>query len=127
VSLLGPGTQRISPIFLDDVVEAIVHAALDPASPTGTFTLTGPDTFTLNEFARHLNRPEQVRLRHLSPWVARLLGRTVPSLPAPLVDVMLHDAAAPAEAGDTAATFGLRLRDEVWTEEAVQATSRAPR
>lgn len=120
MSSLVPGTQRISPIFLDDVVDAILHAALDPTTPTGTFCLAGPDTFTLDEFARKLNRHQQVRLRHLSPGFARLLARVVPSLPPPLVDVMLHDAAAPAAvAVGTAATFGVRLRHlaEVWTEE----------
>jgi hypothetical protein len=32
-------------------VEAILHAALDPETPTGTFEFAGPDKMTAEEFA----------------------------------------------------------------------------
>ena len=46
VTLLGSGTQQLAPLYRDDVVEAILHAALDPETPTGTFEFAGPDTMT---------------------------------------------------------------------------------
>jgi nucleoside-diphosphate-sugar epimerase len=42
VTILGRGSQRLSPVYREDVVEAIVHAALNPAAPVGTFELAGP-------------------------------------------------------------------------------------
>ena len=34
VMLLGRETQRLAPLYRNDVVEAILHAALDPEVPT---------------------------------------------------------------------------------------------
>jgi NADH dehydrogenase len=36
VMLLGSGSQRLNPLYRDDVVEAILHAALDPETPIGS-------------------------------------------------------------------------------------------
>jgi NADH dehydrogenase len=47
VVVIGRGTQRLAPLYRDDVVEAIVHAALDPDTPTGTFEVAGPDIMTM--------------------------------------------------------------------------------
>lgn len=114
-SVLGPGTQRITPIFLDDVVEAVTRAALDPDTPTGTFPLTGPWTYTFDEFVRALNGPP-VRMRHLPAWLARRLATVVPALPRPLVDVLLSDAAATGDPQTTADAFGVELHrvGDVW-------------
>lgn len=107
-SVLGPGTQRITPVFLDDVVEAVTRAALDPATPTGTFELTGPQTFTLDDFVRVLNA-DQVQVRHLPAWLARAMSRVAPALPPPLVDVLLSDAAATGDPEATARAFCIQL------------------
>lgn len=120
VSVLGPGTQRLTPVVLDDVVDAIAAAALDPTSPVGTFEVAGPDTVTMDELVRLLN-PPGVRIRHVPAWLARLLGIVVPSLPRPLVDVLLADAVAGPQAGDDLARFGVTPRSiaDVWQPTAV--------
>lgn len=88
-SVIGPGTQRMQPVQLNDVVEAIVRAALDPATPTGTFELAGPDVFTVDEVVDLLNGGS-VPIRHLPAWLARALAWVVPSLLRPLVDAALR-------------------------------------
>lgn len=110
VTILGSGRQRLAPVYREDVVEAIVQAALDPAAPVGTFELAGPDTMTAVQFAHQLNPGPVLRVRSLPAWLARLLGRVVPSLPAALVEVMLSDLVPSEEAAGAPARFGVELR-----------------
>jgi hypothetical protein len=42
VTILGRGSQRLAPVYREDVVETIVHVGLDAAAPVGTFELAGP-------------------------------------------------------------------------------------
>jgi uncharacterized protein YbjT (DUF2867 family) len=115
VTLLGTGSQRLAPLYRDDVVEAIVHAALDPETPTGTFELAGPDTLTADAFARQLNTPP-IRIRHLPGRGARLLAHVLPTLTPELVDVMLLDAVPTEDIAATARRFGVELHriGDVW-------------
>ena len=115
VMLLGRGTQRLAPLYRDDVVEAILHAALDPDTPTGTFELAGPDVVTADEFVRLLNSTP-VRIRRIPAVLARLLGHVVPTLTPELVDVLLADAVPTEDISATARRFGLELHRvaDVW-------------
>lgn len=115
VSVLGSGRQRWAWVANRDVVEALTHAALDPRTPTGTFELTGVRALRVDEFVRHVNGAD-VRIRHLSDPLARLLSRVVPSLPAPMVDVLLRDCLPSGDPSATARRFGFTLHDvtEVW-------------
>ncbi|MGF0224560.1 SDR family oxidoreductase [Dietzia natronolimnaea] len=115
VTVLGPGIQRYDWIARDDVAEALLHAALDHATPTGTFELAGPQSLSVDEFVTRVNGAD-VRIRHLPATLARLLGRVLPTLPSPLVDVMLRDCLSSPGAGETAALFGATLHrlDEMW-------------
>jgi NADH dehydrogenase len=115
VAVLGSGRQRYSWLARIDAVEAIVRAALDPSTPTGTFLLAGPRPLGVDEFVRHIN-PPGTRIRHLPAPAARLLGRLLPSLSGPLVDVMLRDCVPPAGTPETAERFGLDLHElgDVW-------------
>jgi uncharacterized protein YbjT (DUF2867 family) len=115
VWVMGPGTQRYAWVARDDVVEAIVRAAVDPEAPIGALELAGPEAVTADDFIRHVNG-EDVRIRHLAPWAAGLMGRLLPSLPSPLVDVMLRDSLPKGAAPDAAERLGLRLRtlEEMW-------------
>jgi NADH dehydrogenase len=115
VLLLGSGSQRLAPLYRDDVVEAILHAALDPGTPTGTFQLAGPDTMSAEEFARLLNS-DSVRIRRIPTIVARLLGRVAPNLSPELVDVMLADAVPTDDVAATARRFGVESHHlaDVW-------------
>jgi hypothetical protein len=108
----------LAPVFREDVVEAIVYAALDPAAPVGTFELAGPETMTAVKFAHQLNRGP-VRVRSMPAWLARLLGRAVPGLAAALVEVMLSDLPPSPAAAATPGRLGIRLRrvEDVWRPE----------
>ena len=115
VMLLGSGTQRLAPLYREDVVEAILHAALDPATPTGTFQFAGPDTMSAEEFA-HLLNSKPIRTRGTPVMLARLLGRVVPTLTPELVDVMLGDTVPTEDVAATARRFGVELHRlaDVW-------------
>jgi uncharacterized protein YbjT (DUF2867 family) len=115
VTLLGSGNQRLGPLYREDVVDAVLRAALDPDTPTGTFELAGPDTMSAEEFARLLN-PDPVRVRRVPVMLARLLGRVVPTLTPELVDVMLADAVPTEDVAATARRFGVELHGlaDVW-------------
>lgn len=127
VSVLGPGTQRIAPVLLDDVGEALTRAALDPSTPTGTFPLTGPVSSSVDDLVRQLNGAE-VAIRHLPPWAARTVARVTPTLPVPLVDVMLADAVAPRGPDETARAFGITLHPltDVWPTTGVSTPHTTP-
>jgi NADH dehydrogenase len=115
VMLLGSGSQRLAPLYRDDVVEAILHAALDPDTPTGTFQLAGPDIMSAEQFARLLNS-DPIRIRRIPTIVARLLGRVAPNLTPELVDVMLADTVPTEDVAATARSFGVELHHlaDVW-------------
>src|SRR5215831_14575293 len=55
ISVLGSGAQRYAPVFVGDVAEVLMRAALEPAGPTGTFALAGPDALTVDEFVQVLS------------------------------------------------------------------------
>jgi uncharacterized protein YbjT (DUF2867 family) len=115
VTLLGSGTQQLAPLYRDDVVEAILRAALDPETPTGTFEFAGPDIMTAEEFARLVNS-EPIRIRRTPAMLARLLGRVMPTLTPDLVDVMLGDTVPTEDVTATARIFGVELHrpSDVW-------------
>ena len=96
-------------------MEAILRAALDPETPTGTFEFAGPDTMTAEGFARLVNS-EPIRIRRTPAMLARLLGRVIPTLTPELVDVMLADTLPTEDVTATARLFGVELHRpaDVW-------------
>jgi uncharacterized protein YbjT (DUF2867 family) len=115
VTVLGSGRQQIAPLYIGDVAEAVVRAALDPDTPVGTFELGGPDEMSMDDFVRALNGGE-ARIVHLPAPIARMLGHLVPALTPALVDLLIRDNVTSEGSGRTAAELGLRLRrlEEVW-------------
>jgi uncharacterized protein YbjT (DUF2867 family) len=57
--IVGPGTQRLQPIWVEDLAQYYAHAVAEPVS--GTFELGGPDAVTWNEFWERLKRALGVR------------------------------------------------------------------
>ena len=113
--LLGSGNQQLAPLYRDDVVEAILHAALDPETPIGTFQFAGPDTMSAEQFVRLLNS-DSIRIHRTPLTLARLLGKVVPTLTPELVDIMLGDAVPTEDVATTARRFGVELHHlaDVW-------------
>jgi uncharacterized protein YbjT (DUF2867 family) len=59
--IVGPGTQRLQPIWIDDLAEYYALAVTEPAAAGRTFELGGPDAVTWNEFWQRLRRALGVR------------------------------------------------------------------
>ena len=57
--IVGPGTQKLQPIWVEDLAEYFALAA--SGSATGTFELGGPDAVTWNEFWARLKTALGVR------------------------------------------------------------------
>src|SRR4029453_3363799 len=66
----GGGTQRMAPVYVGDVVDALV-SALSGSVDAGPCDLAGPDEMTLDELALLVNRG-QARIRHVPERLARV-------------------------------------------------------
>lgn len=113
VTILGSGRQTVAPVFLGDVVSAIITALERGAD--GTFDLPGPESMTLDELVRLLNRDQAVPIRPVPAPLARFLPFVVRDLPRALVDVMLGDWVG--DPRQMCREFGLKLASlrQVWS------------
>lgn len=68
----GTGKTRLRPVLLEDVARVIATAL--EARLEGTFALQGPETFTLDDFIRLVNRDPAKPMRHVPGPVATLLA-----------------------------------------------------
>ena len=103
VPVIGDGNQRIQPVFVRDVAEAMAQAAL-PTGPTGTFEIGGPDVMTMNEVLRVMMEVMGKRkpLVHLPALLPKAAGAVLQLLPKPplspsAVDFVTGDALADTE------------------------------
>jgi uncharacterized protein YbjT (DUF2867 family) len=54
--IIGPGTQRLQPIWVEDLAKHYALALTEPATTNRTFELGGPEAVTWNEFWQRLKR-----------------------------------------------------------------------
>jgi NADH dehydrogenase len=113
VPVIGDGSQRLQPVYLEDVAEVLAKAA-GPTGPTGTFEIGGPDVLTMNEILRTMMevRGRAKPLVHFPPFLPKLAGFFLQVLPKPplslqAVDFAMSDAVADIE--ELRRQFGLRL------------------
>jgi NADH dehydrogenase len=59
--IVGPGTQKLQPIWVEDLAEHYAVAVTEQAAANRTFELGGPDAVTWNEFWERLKRTLGVR------------------------------------------------------------------
>jgi uncharacterized protein YbjT (DUF2867 family) len=59
--IIGPGTQRLQPIWVEDLAQYYARAVTEPAAANRTFDLGGPEAMTWNEFWERLKRVLGVR------------------------------------------------------------------
>lgn len=112
VAVLGSGRQRVAPIYLGDVVAAVLAALSSDTS--GTFDLAGPESMTMDELVRLLNPEGGLRISHV-PWPAAQLLRFVgPKLPAALIDIMRKDSLGKEDAAAEALGISLTPVSDVW-------------
>ena len=113
--IVGPGTQRIQPIWVDDVAAHFAAAIEKPEAANRTFELGGPDVVTWNEFWSRLKRAQGSRRPsiHLPIGLMRAQAVVLEQLPKPPVT---RDQLKMLDAGDNVVsnsdavdTFGLPL------------------
>jgi len=113
--IVGPGTQRIQPIWVDDVAAYFAAAVVLPEAANRTFEVGGPDVVTWNEFWSRLKRAAGARRPsvHLPFGLMRVQAAVLEKLPSPPVT---RDQLTMLEAGDNVVTtsdavdtFGLPL------------------
>ena len=113
--IVGPGTQRLQPIWVEDLAETFVRALDVPAAAGRVFDLGGPDAVTWNEFWTRLKRVLGVRRPsvHVPFGVMRLQAALTERLPGAPVsrDQLTMLALGDNVVGDPAATevFGVQL------------------
>ncbi len=112
VTVLGGGKQRVAPVFVGDVVAAIL-AALE-SDHSGTFDLQGPEEMTIDDLVRLLNRSDRVRINHVPGPIARLLHFLGPRLPSALIDAMLTDCRSENPTAQSAFNLSLTSLHPVW-------------
>jgi NADH dehydrogenase len=81
--IVGPGTQRMQPIWVEDVAEYYARAVDLPAAANRTFEIGGPDAPTWNEFWDRLKRAVGARRPsiHVPFSVMRLQAALTEKLP----------------------------------------------
>jgi len=112
VWVLGDGSQRVAPVYREDVVDAIV-AALDPRTFHGRFDLPGPQEMSMDDFVRTVNR-DGVRIRHVPARAARWFARVSPGLNPDLVDVMTRENIGEQHRADHAFTLRRHALSEIY-------------
>ena len=113
--IVGPGTQRIQPIWVDDVAAYFAAGVERPEAANRTFEIGGPDVVTWNEFWSRLKRAQGTRRPsiHLPFGLMRAQATLLEKLPNPPVT---RDQLKMLEVGDNVVTnsdavdtFGLPL------------------
>ncbi len=115
VTVIGPGTQRIQPVWLEDVAQFFATIVDDPRAPGRTWELGGPDIVTWNELYLAIAGVlgKRRRLLHIPFPIARTGARLTQWAPgAPLTAdqvTMLESGDNVCSNTDAVDTFGLRL------------------
>jgi uncharacterized protein YbjT (DUF2867 family) len=111
----GPGTQRIQPIWTDDVAAYFAAAIEKPEAANRTFELGGPDVVTWNEFWSRLKRAQGAHRPslHIPFGLMRVQAAVLEKLPRPPVTrdqlKMLAADDNVVSNSDAVDTFGLPL------------------
>lgn len=81
--VVGAGTQRIQPIWIDDLAEIFADALRNPAAANRLFELGGPDAVDWNELWERLKRAQGIRRPSVNVpmGVMRLNARLTERLP----------------------------------------------
>jgi uncharacterized protein YbjT (DUF2867 family) len=103
VPVVGDGSQRLQPVFVDDVAEALTHAAR-VGGPAGTFEIGGPEVMAMNAVLRTMMdvRGKPKPLVHFPVWMPKLAGFFLQILPSPPISPGAIDFATADAVADTA-------------------------
>ncbi len=113
--IVGSGTQRIQPVWIDDMVEVLARAVDEPSAANRTFDLGGPDALDWNEFWARLKQALGVRRPsvHVPMRLMRLQAPLLELLPKPPVTrnelLMLEGGDNTGDVAPAVETFGVEL------------------
>jgi len=113
--IVGSGTQRIQPVWIDDMVEVLARAVDEPDAANRTFDLAGPDALDWNEFWARLKQALGVRRPsvHVPMGLMRLQAPLLELLPKPPVTrnelMMLEGGDNTGDVTLAVETFGVEL------------------
>jgi uncharacterized protein YbjT (DUF2867 family) len=98
--IMGNGTQRIQPIWIDDLAAHYAQAVDKPEAANRTFELGGPDQVSWNEFWQRLKRTLRIRRPsvHVPIGLARINAVITERLPGQIP--LTRDLLKMLEAGD---------------------------
>ncbi len=113
VTVLGSGQQQVAPIYLNDVVSAII-AALHQRH-NGIFDLAGTECLSMDDLVKLLNSNNTIKINHLPPLIARFLSRFARDLPSALVEVMLADSVGNSQRAVERFNLTLTPLRQIWT------------
>jgi uncharacterized protein YbjT (DUF2867 family) len=113
VPVVGDGSQRLQPVFVDDVGEALARAAA-PDGPSGTYEIGGPEVMTMNQVLQTMMdvRGNRKPVVHFPRWMPRMAAWFLQVLPSPPLSpgaVDLATADAVADTGPLLDAFRLEL------------------
>ncbi|GAB5501714.1 complex I NDUFA9 subunit family protein [Pyruvatibacter sp.] len=85
--LLGGGHTKMQPVYVDDVADAVCTSLEDTSTQGKTYELGGPTVYSFKELMQIvLDETQRKRILAPVPWaIARLQGRILGLLPAPLL------------------------------------------
>jgi uncharacterized protein YbjT (DUF2867 family) len=109
--IVGSGTQRIQPIWVDDVGKYFAASIDKPEAVGETFELGGPDTVDWNELWRRIRGALGIRRRptmHLPTGLMRIPATLTERLPGNIP--LTRDLLAMLEAGDNVVSNDLAVR-----------------
>jgi nucleoside-diphosphate-sugar epimerase len=113
VPVVGDGRQRLQPVFVEDVAEAVARAA-EPSGPSGTFEIGGPAVMTMDDVLRTMTEVMGRRkpLLHFPKFLPKAAGFFLQALPRPplspdAVEFVTEDAVA--DVGSLLEAFDIRL------------------
>jgi NADH dehydrogenase len=113
--IVGPGTQRLQPIWIEDVGAYFAAGVARPEAANRTFEIGGPDVVTWNEFWDRLKQALGIRRPsiHLPFGLMRVQAAVLEKLPRPPVTrdqlKMLAAGDSVVTTDDAERTFGLTL------------------
>ena len=114
VPIIGPGTERFQPIWVDDVAEYFARAVTLPEAANRVFEIGGPDTVTWDELYRRIAKAvgKKRRFVHIPFGLAKAGATATQRLPgAPLStdQVAMLQSDYLVSNSDAADTFKLQL------------------
>jgi NADH dehydrogenase len=107
IPVIGGGNQRMQPVFVNDVAQAVVRSVGSPSAANQTFEIGGPEIMTMNDIIRTVlhvmgKKKPLIHSPAVFPWIAGWLMKQAPVSDPPLGPETVAFATADALANNAA-------------------------